>query len=231
MGVGVADFVWFRIVRDDPGWSRLEYSQVEHFYLAITGPANIPGQAALSLAELEIPPGSVRDGCFGWYVDFARNAMIRKFLAGPWSHIAFVDADMIYPPDYLLRLARHRRPFVSGIYRLRLPPFPWGVRVPGKDEFYAGELPSVPFESRMAASGGWLCERRIFSEVLQDPWFVERADMPCDADLCERLPFPVLVDPSVRMDHLQMQRIEPGGVMPLAPFVEGDPVGGAIRRR
>lgn len=197
-----------------------------HFFLAITGSANIPGQVALSLAELELPPGSVRDGCFGWYVDFARNAMIRKFLAGSWSHIAFIDADMIYPPDYLLRLAVHRRPFVSGIYRLRFAPYPWSAHVPGKGEFHAGELPAEPFETDCAGSGAWLCERSVFEEVLHDPWFVEEADMPCDADICKRIPFPVLVDPSVRMDHLQLQRIGSDGVvMPLAPFVEGEATG------
>lgn len=46
----------------------------------------------------------------------ARNLIREVFLRGDYSHLLFLDQDVILPPDGLAKLLAHDLPFVSGIY-------------------------------------------------------------------------------------------------------------------
>jgi len=57
--------------------------------------------------------------CIGKEVGDARNEIAAKALedADPrCSHILFLDDDLVFHPDLLLRLLEHRKPIVSGLY-------------------------------------------------------------------------------------------------------------------
>lgn len=53
----------------------------------------------------------------------ARNALVRSALAEDADYILWIDADMIFPPDALLRLLKHNRDIIGADYRRRVPPF------------------------------------------------------------------------------------------------------------
>jgi hypothetical protein len=119
---------------------------------------------------------------------------------------------MLYPPDYLLRLMRHEHPIVSGVYRLRFPPYSWGV-FDERGKIIDGDLPARPWFTTYSCKGAWVCERRVFEKDVAAPWFVERAEKGCDSDFGERYPGKILVDPSVRIEHLTTVRVcEDGGL-------------------
>jgi hypothetical protein len=47
----------------------------------------------------------------------ARNKLVARFLASDCSDLLFVDADLSWSPDDLLRLASYDVPFVAGVYQ------------------------------------------------------------------------------------------------------------------
>lgn len=50
------------------------------------------------------------------HVDDARNSIVREFLAGTCDHLMFIDADLSWAPEDLLRLARSERDVIAGVY-------------------------------------------------------------------------------------------------------------------
>ncbi len=49
----------------------------------------------------------------------ARNMVIRQALEEGWTHIFFIDDDVLIPPDGLMRLLKHDKDIVTGLYLLR----------------------------------------------------------------------------------------------------------------
>jgi hypothetical protein len=58
--------------------------------------------------------------CHGTYIDDQRNNLVKEALAIGVDAILWADDDMRFPRDALLRLARHRRPFVGVNYPRRI---------------------------------------------------------------------------------------------------------------
>ena len=47
----------------------------------------------------------------------ARNKLVARFLASDCSDLVFIDSDLSWSPDDLLRLASYDAPFVAGVYQ------------------------------------------------------------------------------------------------------------------
>jgi hypothetical protein len=47
----------------------------------------------------------------------ARNKLVAKFLASEASDLVFIDSDLSWAPEDLLRLVSYPRPFVAGVYQ------------------------------------------------------------------------------------------------------------------
>lgn len=128
----------------------------------------------------------------------ARNHLVAQLKALPAEQavdaILWIDADMMFPPDALLRLLAHRVPIVGADYRLRMPPFPRiGHWVNPESPFAAyvpipEDAPQTGLDDKMAVLGfGLILTRmRVFEQPQwQRPWFVRswnpaaaRADNP-----------------------------------------------------
>jgi hypothetical protein len=81
-----------------------------------------------SLFNLRKPPGSgiaFETGVSS--IAGKRKALAESFIAGPWSHLFFLDSDMDPPRDTVLRLLSHRLPIVSGLAFTRVPPYAPGA--------------------------------------------------------------------------------------------------------
>jgi hypothetical protein len=61
----------------------------------------------------------------GCYVESNRNALVNYFLDSsiPFTHILWIDTDMQFPEDALLRLLAHDKDIVGANYRTRTPPY------------------------------------------------------------------------------------------------------------
>lgn len=95
-----------------------------HLFIATGGYELHPNYAAsLARSLLDLPRAGVAiDVCFvaeNCHVDDTRNALIREFLRTKCTDLVFVDNDVGWDPEALLRLARHKRDFVAGVYPLK----------------------------------------------------------------------------------------------------------------
>lgn len=66
-------------------------------------------------------PGSVF-GPTGMPFDHARNQACQVALENNFTHLFFLDSDVIPPRDAVLRLLKHNKPLISGVYFRRSPP-------------------------------------------------------------------------------------------------------------
>lgn len=68
---------------------------------------------SLKAAGIEVSFKCVEGNC---YVDLARNELVGAFLASDATDLVFVDADVGYEDDTLLKIVRANRPVVAAIY-------------------------------------------------------------------------------------------------------------------
>ena len=73
-----------------------------------------------SSEEVDLCPVNVR----GTDTADARNKMVRMVREEGVDWTLWIDADMVFPPDALLRLLARERDIVGADYRLRFPPYP-----------------------------------------------------------------------------------------------------------
>ncbi len=75
-----------------------------------------------SFIGLERPPNSYTATVHGQSPAKARNLLIEKAMDNDCTHILFLDDDMIPPSNTLIRLLKHDKDIVSGLYLLRAFP-------------------------------------------------------------------------------------------------------------
>ena len=72
---------------------------------------------ALLRASKELPFQHTIRFCQGnSLVPLARNALVTDFLAGTWTHILFIDADVVFTPAQIIRLLSHNEAIIGGLY-------------------------------------------------------------------------------------------------------------------
>src|SRR6266545_2417946 len=72
-----------------------------------------------SFIGLQRPPNSVTSTVHGQSPASGRNEVIKQALDNNCTHIFFMDDDMVFPPDTLMKLIAHDKPIVSALYLLR----------------------------------------------------------------------------------------------------------------
>ena len=98
--------------------------------------------------------GQILEGCFSSYLRFAmlatkygipfsvdtlineslvsraRNSLVAKFLANPHAtHLMFVDADITFAPDDVLKLVLHNKGVVCGAYPMKSTPIKYVLNI------------------------------------------------------------------------------------------------------
>ncbi len=98
--------------------------------LGIPHLGNLPGYFFDSFSALSKPEDTYALRVENKPVDVARNMIVEGMLAGTgegkaFTHLLFMDADMIFPTDALIRLVQSDKDVISGTYFMRqLPPSP-----------------------------------------------------------------------------------------------------------
>ena len=156
-------------------------------------------------------------------VDALRDSVSALAIAEGFTHILFLDADMVWPTDTLTRmLAHHDKGIVGGLYVMRHPPF---APVALKDGQPASDGSTVLMYDHAAVNldddallpvdvlgmGCTLIPVDVFEKIGPRPWFEyanDDAGWPCvteDVPFCQKAAkagVPIWLDPTISCGHL-----------------------------
>lgn len=132
------------------------------------------------------------------YIDSNRNELVAAAIESDATHILWLDDDMRFPHDTLVRLLQHSKPVVGANYARRsvADPRPTAIlkvgdrKTPG-ELLYGAEDASGLVEVEALGFGCVLTQIGVFGEV-GAPWFEKhwdktlRQDVGEDADFCAR---------------------------------------------
>lgn len=150
-----------------------------------------------------------------------------------YSHVCFIDSDMVFFPHHLERLLNWDKEFVSGIYKMAdgmryatvLKRDDELLRSRGTYNFLTDQdLPGLPpgvTEVSYTGLGFALIKRSALDQFDDYPWFgpefieIDNVREVCgeDVSFCWKLKrkgFPIWIDPKVNLGHLKLQQVRSG---------------------
>jgi hypothetical protein len=154
--------------------------------IALPSHENVPVRFAYDLASLyAVTVGTVPEDWqigltlkSGTYVHAARQELAESALAQGITHMMWVDSDMSFPRDGLLRLLAHNKDIVGCNYSTRgLPASPVAIKEAGNDEKIGRKLQTTPestgIEEVDAIGFGFvLMKTRVLAALPKGkPWF------------------------------------------------------------
>lgn len=170
---------------------------------------------------------------FAWLTTFPRVDALRDSAVclaqqEGFSHLLFLDADMVWPTDVLTKLlAHHDKGIVGGLYVMRHPPFapvalkdgsvPEGSLVTQYQ--HAGEALTstelIPVE--VLGMGCTLIPMTVFDQIGPRPWFEYANDADGWPVVTEDVPFcqkaakagySILLDPTISCGHVTVNVVD-----------------------
>ncbi len=96
-------------------------------------------------------------------VNRARNSCAAKFLSGDCTHLMFVDADIQFNPQDIVKLINHDKDIVGGIYPQKTLPPKMVVNTLNNGE-QQGDL----IEVGTLGTGFMLIKRRVFEKMIEE---------------------------------------------------------------
>ena len=192
----------------------------------LKGRESVSAEWADAWRNLQFPPQSNYMKPAGMPFDHARNIGCDTALENGYSHIFFLDDDVIAPHDAILRLLSHKRDIVSGVYYRRSPP----IGVPVMLRYIEGGTQYVTqfkwpdlIPVDLVGAGCLLISRTVLEAMKAKgghhpffDWRSDRTDLPPlertseDFTFCVRAKrefgFEILVDTSVRCHHVGMAK-------------------------
>lgn len=170
---------------------------------------------------------------FAWFTTFPRVDALRDSAVclaqrEGFSHLLFLDADMVWPTDVLSRmLAHHDQGIVGGLYVMRHPPFAPvalkdGVAPDGSDVLryqHAGEAltETTLIDVDVLGMGCTLIPMDVFDKIGPRPWFEYANDESGWPTVTEDVPFcqkaqragvSIKLDPTISCGHITSQVVD-----------------------
>lgn len=155
--------------------------------------------------------------CNGTLVHVARDKIACKAINEGFSHVLWLDADMIFRPEILGDLLDNRVDMVSGIAHSRRKPFASCLFSDLSDLNHLTRFEDYPSQPFRVAGCGFACVL-IRTEVLRavqmthKTCFLPMAEWGEDLSFCKRataLGFDIWADPHVRLGHIGHEVIWP----------------------
>jgi hypothetical protein len=155
-----------------------------------------------------------------------RNNVVRAALDQGAEWLLFVDDDMAFPQDILMRLLAWDQPIVASLYVGRMAPhYPIAytqiVEVEGVEVYVPVDLTRTPTTGLVevvgAGTGGMLIRSEVFHALERDyghEWFTHTTAKSEDLMFCDRAiaaGFPVHLDLEARMGHIAPSVVWPVG--------------------
>ena len=127
------------------------------------------------------------------------------------EYLFFVDDDMLFPPNALVKLLAHQEPIVGGLYFARQAPYlPIAYRHVEDNQWIAVTKYQAGLQEVDAIGTGCLLIRRDVLEKLERPWFEFSDRMGEDMYFCDKakqLGYKVLLDGDVKCKHLTILEV------------------------
>lgn len=154
----------------------------------------VPIKWAISFRDMQIPHTGKPVFLSGMPFDHARNVAVETALSQNFTHLLFLDDDVMPPPDVYYRLAAHNLDIVSGLYHRRQNPIvPVALKSNGNGGYEwvttydKGSLIDVDL-----VGAGCLLIHRMVLERMSKPWFdwlIDRDDVPAGERVSEDFAF------------------------------------------
>lgn len=96
----------------------------------------------------------------------ARNSLTSKFLASDFSHMLFIDADLEWEPESVLKLLRANKDVVCGVYPKKAYPIKWPLNFKKDANENINQCPATGvIEIAEAPTGFLMIKRRVFEQM------------------------------------------------------------------
>lgn len=161
-------------------------------------------------------------------VDALRDSVASLAMAEGHTHVLFLDADMVWPTDVLVRmLAHHDKGIVGGLYVMRHPPFapvalrdgkaPEGSSVLQYQHARESLTETALVPCDVLGMGCTLVPVSAFSAIGPRPWFEYANDdqgWPCvteDVPFCQKAQaagYALWLDPTISCGHVTQQIVD-----------------------
>lgn len=152
----------------------------------------------------------------GTLVHTARDALAGKAIQEGFTHVLWLDADMIFEPELLDDLMFSGKSFVTGICHSRRPPYATCVfaDITKDNTRWEGPYPSDTFEIAGCGMACVLMETQILRDVFNSylTCFTPLKSYGEDLAFCLRasgLGYKIYAEPSVRVGHIGQTIIYP----------------------
>lgn len=153
----------------------------------------------------------------GTLVYVGRDRLAKRAIDGGYSHVLWLDSDMIFTEDLLDDLMYCKKPFVTGIAHGRRPPHVSCIftRIwPGIDRWEGHEYPHEAFKIGGCGFACVLIETRIIEAVYKTNGtaFFPMRELGEDLAFCKRatdLGFEIWAEPSVWLGHIGHMTVYP----------------------
>jgi hypothetical protein len=146
--------------------------------------------------------------------DEARRDCSQEALDVGASHLMFIDSDMVFPDNGILRLASLNKRIIGANYNRRTLPLTSTVKLSNREgqliEVPGDQIPKQPFKCYAVATGFMLIQVDVFKE-LSRPWFyyeyLEGKDTTTGEDVgfCKKARekgIDVWCDPTIEVRHI-----------------------------
>ena len=153
----------------------------------------------------------------GGYVDINRNKIVETALEAGTTHLMFVDNDMVFPDDGIMRLLKQDKDIIGANYNIRLDPTSHEFSGPTTKMLVDGKpvsmlsknFPKKPFKCYALATGFMMINTKVFEE-LKKPYFEATIDKfgrhtTEDIDFCQKAgkkDFEIWCDPRIKIGHI-----------------------------
>jgi GT2 family glycosyltransferase len=131
-----------------------------------------------------------------------------------YSHIMWIDSDIIFQPEDIMKLLSHDLDIVSGLYHLT--PDTYSVVKLGQENFsHDSELVSKDLIEAKSVGTGFLLVKKGVFEKIERPWFQtgeieedgKKKFLGEDIYFClkaRKAGFKIFADPTIRVNHLKL---------------------------
>ena len=140
----------------------------------------------------------------------ARNKLAKKAIELETDYTMWLDSDMVFEPDTMLRLLEHNKPFISGAYFRRSPPYSLVAFEEVDAENRKWKDLALPSEVTKCGGVGFGCVL-VKTEVLFNvaakygTWFEPMNNFGEDLSFCYRARkcgYDLYIDPSITCGHI-----------------------------
>lgn len=145
----------------------------------------------------------------GTLVYHARENICKKAMGEGYTHVLWIDADMIFEETVVDDLLFCGKPYVAGIFHARRPPHSSCLfkSITPIERYSMDTYPSEPFEIAASGMGLVLMETSVIQTVFDNfsTCFMPTMALGEDIAFCERVGkcgIKMYADPSVRVGHI-----------------------------